>query len=105
MKLFLTFSVLLLHRKKNYCFQQFIPLCELLIIVNTCITKKLYHYENSCVDIVYHKSKVIQRKILIGSKTSTFYRIIFDESTYILVTHNLVVFASLIEEGLSIVFF
>jgi hypothetical protein len=64
------------------------------------MTEKLYHDENSCGEILFCISSVVQKKVLDRVRDSRFFGIMIDESTHISVTCHLVVFASFVEEGI-----
>ena len=57
-----------------------------------------------CVDLIACMSNVI-KKIICRVRNSTFYSIMIDESTDISVTDYLVVFATIIEEGVPMTVF
>jgi hypothetical protein len=92
-------------RKKVILFHKFPGLCVLLVKVKTNMTKKLYHDEKSCGEILFCISSVVQKKVFDRVRDSRFFGIMIDESTDISVTGHLVVFASLVEEELSLCVF
>jgi hypothetical protein len=65
----------------------------------TPITKKLYHHEKTCVNMMYAISTILQRQILDKIRDSRFFGIMIDESTDISVLGHLVIFATFLEGG------
>jgi hypothetical protein len=88
--------------KNTIPFNKFTPLCNLLVLVKACITKKLYYDEKSCADMVFCISKVVKTKVLDRVKNANFFGIKIDESTDIAVISHLVVFATFVEDGLPV---
>jgi hypothetical protein len=91
--------------KEVILFHKFPGLCTLLVKVKANMTEKLYHDEKSCSEILFCISSVVQKKVLDRVRDSRFFGIMIDESTDISVTGHLVVFASFVEEGLSLCVF
>jgi len=77
----------------------------MLLSVNANITTKLYHDEKTCVVVLFCILKVFYKNILDRVRNSKFYGIIIDESTDVSVTGHIVIFASIIEDGLPVLVF
>ena len=71
------------------------------MFVNASITSSMYQDEKTCSDLIRCISVVIQKKIICRIRTSTFFGIMVDESTNINIIGHLVMFATIVEEGLS----
>ena len=69
--------------------------------INALITTSMYQDEKACSDLITCISAVFQNKILCNIQNSPFFGIMIDESTDISATGHLVMFATIIEEGLS----
>ena len=91
--------------KQSLPYAKFPSLCSLLASVKAPITASLYHDEKSCADLIACMSNVIKKKIICRVRNSPFYGIMIDESTDISVTGHLVVFATIIEEGVPLTVF
>jgi len=65
----------------------------------------MYKDEKTCTNLIWCISVVLQKKILCRVRNSPFFGIMVDESTNISVTNRLVVFATIVEEGLPITLF
>jgi len=86
--------------KETLPFCKFHGLCKLLVSLNACITKKMYHDEKSYSDLIFLISSVIQKKIFDRTKDSKYFGIMKDEFTNISITSHMVVFATFIEGGM-----
>ena len=84
---------------------KFLSLCSLFASVKALIIASLYHDEKSCADLTACMSNVIKNKIICRVQNSLFYGIMIDESTEINVIGHLVVFATIIEECVSLTVF
>lgn len=91
--------------KNSLPYAKFPPLCKLLLSVKAPITLSLYQDEKACAVLMKCISVVIQKKILNRIRNSPFFGVMVDESTDISVTGHLVVFATIIEEGLPVTLF
>jgi hypothetical protein len=69
--------------KETIPFHKFPTLCNLLVSCKAPMTKKLYHDEKTCNDMIFGISSVIQRKVLDRVRDSKFFGLMIDESTYI----------------------
>ena len=87
--------------KQSLPYSKFPALCKLLMSVNAPITSSMYQDEKACSDLIRCISVVIQKKIICRIQNSPFFGIMVDESTDISVTGHLVMFAIIVEEGLS----
>ena len=91
--------------KQSLPYAKFPPLCSLLLSVKAPITTSMYHDEKTCTDLIWCISVVIQNKIICRVQNFPFFGIMIDESTNISVTGHLVVFATIVEEGLPVTLF
>ena len=91
--------------KQSLPFSKFPSLCDLLKSVKAPITTSMYQDEKACANLIWCISVRLQKKILCRIRNSPFYGIMIDESTDISVTRHLVVFASIVEEGLPVTLF
>ena len=83
-------------------FSKFASLCQLLLSMNATLTKKLYHDDKACADMVVSISSVLQRKLLDRIRDSQFFGIMVDESMDISVLGHLAVFAKFLEDGVFV---
>ena len=65
----------------------------------TPITKKLYHHEKTCVDMMFAISTILQKQILDKIRDSRFFGIMIDKNTDISILGHLVIFATFLEGG------
>ena len=70
--------------------------------VNAPITAGMYQDKKSCSDLISYIFTIIQKKIICRIQNSPFFGIMVDESTDISVAGYLVMFATIVEEGLPI---
>ena len=91
--------------KQSLPYTKFLSLCSLFASVKAPITAFLYHNEKSCADLIACMSNVIKKKIICRVRNYHVYGIMIDESTDISVTGHLVVFATIIEEGVPMTVF
>ena len=71
-------------------FHKFLDLCALFVRVKANMTKKLYHDEKSCGEILFCISSVVQKKVLDRVRDSRLFGIMIDELTDIFVTCHFV---------------
>ena len=90
--------------KQSLPYAKFSALCSLFASIKAPITASLYHDEKSCADLIACMSNVI-KKIMCRVRNSLFYGIMIDKSTDISVTGHLVVFTTIIEEGMPLTVF
>jgi len=62
----------------------------------------MYHDDKACADMLVCICIVIQRKMFYRVRDSQFFGVMVDESTDIFVFKHLVVFATLLEDGVPI---
>ena len=84
---------------------KFPALCKLLKSVNAPITSTMYQDHKACSDLLWCILVVLQKKIICRVRNSPFYGIMIDESTDVSVTGHLVVFATIVEEGVPVTVF
>jgi hypothetical protein len=68
--------------------------------VNALITSSMYQDEKTCSDLIRCISVIIQKIIICRIQNLHFFGIMVDKSTIISVTGHLVMFATIVEEGL-----
>ena len=90
--------------KEGLSFHKFPSLCVLLLTCKTLLPEKFYYDEKVCSEMVFAISSVITSNILDWMR-DLFFCWMIDESTDILVTRHLVVFATIIEGSLLITCF
>jgi len=86
-------------------YTKFLCLCALRISVNAHIIAWMYQNEKVCVDLIACMSIVIQKKSIYRVWNSPLFGIMIDESIDISVTSHLVVFVTIIKEGLPLIIF
>lgn len=98
------FQVMYYIRKKVIHFHKFPGLCSLFVKVKANMTKKFYHDEKNCGEILFASHHWFKKK-LDRIRDSRFFGIMIDESTDLSITNHLIVFASFVEENLSLYVF
>ena len=91
--------------KQSLPYSKFLALYKLLVSVKAPITTSMYQDEKACSDLVWCISVVIQKKIICRIRNCPFFGIMIDESTDVIATGHLVMFATIVEEGLSVTVF
>ena len=91
--------------KETVPLTKFPYLYKLLLKSKSNIIESLYHDEKSCAEMLFFIPNVIQKKNLDRIRDSNFFGLMIDESTDVSVTGHVVVFATFVEDGLSVSIF